>query len=671
MTPADRSSTSASRVDALDGIRGFALLGMMAWHAQIGWVKGGFARMTIFFVLAGFLAARSLFRSDGASEFQRFASFWRRRVLRLLPITVVGVAVAVGVTAAVGSPAATEAVVGDSVSVLTWWSNWRFVLEERAYGDMFAAPSAFHHFWSLSLEEQCLVVLPVILWVIAVITRDRGRQVGRPGRRTIAGVLALAVVASGLPLVVEMSPDTAYYGTHVRIGEFLVGVALAIWWGRQDITTWSTRRGVLWSGAGTIGFVALVAIMLTIDREAAWVYRGGMGLIAVPVAALIVAVMLGARPLVNVLAIWPLAALGRAAFSIYALHWPIFQLVEHQLVGRTRNEVILVEFAIALAVGALVHVLIERPLLPSSTSRLSIAWRTPTVGIIGGAMGVSACIVAALIVPTRERSIDFEELAVANEAATGFTLDDALAVLDDGVTARVEIPVFRDESRRGVALFGGSTALTMAMGADAWDAQSGWAQAVPGYAPLGCGLVDGVDRAPSSDPGNLIPSGKAPENCGGRTLRWAATAVAYDINVPIIVASTSELTAHQLAAGGAWVSAGDPEFDDAVRAEIIESVEQFRELGIDTVYATNHVSPLRSFDTETYALRQVRIEAYEVVIRQLEAEGYLRVIDVWSYTARLDDAEYLRMFEDGIHPNLEGAQRLWVDVLGPAISGRR
>ena len=275
MTPTQRSSTSTSRVDALDGVRGFALLGMMAWHAQIDWVKGGFARMTIFFVLAGFLAARSLTRADGSSEWRRFGSFWKRRVLRLLPITVVGVGTAVGVTALIGSPAATEAVVGDSVSVLTWWSNWRFVLEERAYGDMFAAPSAFHHFWSLSLEEQCLVVLPIVLWSVTLITRERSGGIGRPGTRTIAGVLVLAVIASGLPLVVEMSPDTAYYGTHVRIGEFLVGVALALWWNRQDVTTWSTRLGVIWSGAGTVGFVALVVIMLTIDRDASWVYRGG------------------------------------------------------------------------------------------------------------------------------------------------------------------------------------------------------------------------------------------------------------------------------------------------------------------------------------------------------------------------------------------------------------
>ncbi len=43
----------AGRNAAIDGLRGFALLGMLAWHAEVGWIRGGFARMTIFFVLSG------------------------------------------------------------------------------------------------------------------------------------------------------------------------------------------------------------------------------------------------------------------------------------------------------------------------------------------------------------------------------------------------------------------------------------------------------------------------------------------------------------------------------------------------------------------------------------------------------------------------------------------
>ena len=40
-------TTTTSRIASMDGLRGFALIGMMAWHAEVSWVKGGFARMTV------------------------------------------------------------------------------------------------------------------------------------------------------------------------------------------------------------------------------------------------------------------------------------------------------------------------------------------------------------------------------------------------------------------------------------------------------------------------------------------------------------------------------------------------------------------------------------------------------------------------------------------------
>ena len=94
----ETSLAVATRVPALDGLRGFALLGMMAWHAQVSWVKGGFARMTVFFVLAGYLATRSALRSReayGGREGSRNAvsggfNFWARRARRLLPVTAIG-----------------------------------------------------------------------------------------------------------------------------------------------------------------------------------------------------------------------------------------------------------------------------------------------------------------------------------------------------------------------------------------------------------------------------------------------------------------------------------------------------------------------------------------------------------------------------------------------------
>ena len=49
------------------------------------------------------------------------------------------------------------------MAAATWTANWRFVAAEQAYADLFALPSPFQHFWSLAVEEQFYVVLPLVL----------------------------------------------------------------------------------------------------------------------------------------------------------------------------------------------------------------------------------------------------------------------------------------------------------------------------------------------------------------------------------------------------------------------------------------------------------------------------------------------------------------------------
>ena len=253
------TTTRRERSAALDGLRGLALLGMMAWHAQIGWVKGGFARMTIFFVLAGFLAARSYLGIRDRRGSRPFRTFWTRRARRLLPITALGIAFAVAVTIAIGSNRAQQSLGGDALSVIGNVSNWRFMVDDRSYGAMFENPSAFQHFWSLSIEEQWFVLIPLVLAVAAWIGTRREAW----GRH----VVAVAAVALGLvPLVLDHTPDQAYYGTHVRGAEFLAGVWLALWLRHRETIGWRPGPRRVLAGAGAASLVVLVGVMLTVDR---------------------------------------------------------------------------------------------------------------------------------------------------------------------------------------------------------------------------------------------------------------------------------------------------------------------------------------------------------------------------------------------------------------------
>lgn len=652
------------RLRALDGLRGFALLGMLAWHAQLDWVRGGFARMTVFFVLSGYLAALSLGRIDGGPT-TRLVAFWGRRARRLLPVTLLGVLVAVGVTAGWGSSAARRQVTGDALSVLTSWSNWRFIFERRSYGAMFESPSAFQHYWSLSVEEQCLLLLPFVMAGVAVAC---GSKPG-PGDRDVrlaAGLAALAAVASAVPLFVTMSTDATYFGTHVRIGEFLAGAALAVGFDHRRSDARTPGAGRRWAVAGTAGLLTLIAVMLLVDREAEWVYRGGMGLMSIPTVGVIGAVLVGAKAVTRVLSMFPLVALGRAALSIYVLHWPIYQVVEVELAGRARTTIVAVELMASLVAGFVVHAAFERPLLPGAAGAAGRAWSRAPVAVPVTAVAVAACLVAASLVPQRAPQVDLEAASADRSVSQEMSVEDAVAVLSDGVSRGTEVPVIRDPARVGVALFGGSSALTWALGSDGWTQDPAWAQAVPGYSPLGCGLLD-EGRRGERDPANRIPEGAVPAECTDRSLRWAATVKAYDIGVPVIVGSSADLTSWRLTPESELSAIGEPDVDRALLVAMVESVDAMTAAGAQQVVVTTPMSPDRDLPEAQIELRRGRGDRYRELLEALARERPVHIVDLAAWSDALSDDEFRRLLPDGMHLSIEGARRAWDDLLGPAL----
>ena len=112
--------------------------------------------------------------------------FWSRRLRRLFPaaaLTLVGVAAGSRVAGAL----ATEGLAGDLLASLAQVANWRFVLADQSYGDLFAAPSPVLHFWSLAIEEQ-------FYWLFPLVTAGRWPWSG--SLRVYAAALAALVAAA-------------------------------------------------------------------------------------------------------------------------------------------------------------------------------------------------------------------------------------------------------------------------------------------------------------------------------------------------------------------------------------------------------------------------------------------------------------------------------------------
>ncbi|MCB0964094.1 MAG: acyltransferase, partial [Acidimicrobiales bacterium] len=230
----------------LDGLRGLAVAAVLVFHAgPAGWLPGGFLGVSLFFTLSGYLITALALTEVSRDRTIHMAAFWARRARRLLPaliLTCIGVAVASKYTD-LG-----DTLRADLIAGLTYTSNWVLVARGQSYTALFEAPSPLVHLWSLAIEEQFYVVLPIAVWLLA------RRGPGQLRRRMAIGAAAVMVAGVALDLAVD-DPTLAYYGTLNRAPEIAIGVLLAA------LTVVTTERVPTWltAGAGVAGVITVVA----------------------------------------------------------------------------------------------------------------------------------------------------------------------------------------------------------------------------------------------------------------------------------------------------------------------------------------------------------------------------------------------------------------------------
>ena len=156
---------------ALDGLRGLAVAGVVAFH--LGHLQGGFLGVDLFFTLSGYLITRLLLLEFASSGRVSMRAFWTRRAWRLLPVLYVLLALLAVYAATAARPDELEGIRGPGISSLLFVSNWWFIADGNGYWDLFIAPSPLEHVWSLSIEQQFYVVWPLL--AVAALRSSRGR----------------------------------------------------------------------------------------------------------------------------------------------------------------------------------------------------------------------------------------------------------------------------------------------------------------------------------------------------------------------------------------------------------------------------------------------------------------------------------------------------------------
>ena len=177
MTAAGAPAARATRPfrPDIEGLRAVAVVLVLAFHAGIPGITGGYVGVDVFYVISGFLITGLLVDEMERTGSIAFAAFYARRARRLLPAALlVLVAVSAGMLLFT-PPVFRPQVRFDAISAALYYSNWQFALESVNYLTFGAAQNPVLHYWSLSVEEQFYLAWPLLLFA-ALRIRRRGSR---------------------------------------------------------------------------------------------------------------------------------------------------------------------------------------------------------------------------------------------------------------------------------------------------------------------------------------------------------------------------------------------------------------------------------------------------------------------------------------------------------------
>lgn len=196
----------------LDLIRFVALSGVVLFHIWPRYLPGGWAGVDVFFVLSGYLIYKKLCQSNEWT-FKQITDFYASRVMRLAPTWLFVVSVT-GILVFVFRPLSLQSYSQDGLSAALFLSNFRFW---RHLGDYWKAQdSLLLHTWSLSIEEQWYVFLPIGLLMKNLKVRNY-----------LGVVLFITSFLIYFALAIRES-NGAFYFTYCRVWEFILGASLAL-----------------------------------------------------------------------------------------------------------------------------------------------------------------------------------------------------------------------------------------------------------------------------------------------------------------------------------------------------------------------------------------------------------------------------------------------------------
>lgn len=306
----------------IDGLRAFALMGILLYHLVPEVFPGGFLGVLLFFVLSGYFITRGLLHEWDKQEKINLRQFYKRRFNRLLPSVLFMLFLSSSIVVFL-DPGLLAHFRGVVLSSLFQVNNWWQISSGGSYFAQFGTPSLYSHLWFVSILGQLYLVFP-ILFGVTIHFLKRSKK--------MYALLSSIIFSSALLMLILFytndNLNRVYYGTDTRLFSFFIGVVLAYFLNdlekkKRKLTKKSQHLLFLLSFSGMLLF------FLTLYDYQPFTYTGGMLLFSFLSGALLWSVLDQQGWLKPVLSNRLFRYLSKRSYQIYLWQFPIITAYDH------------------------------------------------------------------------------------------------------------------------------------------------------------------------------------------------------------------------------------------------------------------------------------------------------------------------------------------------------
>ncbi|MCU4039432.1 acyltransferase [Enterobacter hormaechei subsp. xiangfangensis] len=317
----------------INGLRALAVLSVVLYHFDVPCFSGGFSGVDIFFVISGFLMTGIICSRLDKGTFS-FIGFYLDRSRRIIPALSFTCLVVFVTCWFFLTPTDFETLGRHIYSSLSFISNIVY-FKEINYFDTSASEKWLLHTWSLSVEWQFYILLPVLIFIVY--------KINRMALNSVMQFIFILSLGISIYLVATNNNSEAFYLLPSRAWEMVIG-------GLVYLNKFNFNRNTR-CFLHYLSLLVMISAIILLDKTYNW--PGVLALIPVTAAAVFISAGYDSWLSNNFISQF----IGKISYSVYLFHWPVVVAINY--FGFTQPFIKCSGVLLSFALGTISFYLIE------------------------------------------------------------------------------------------------------------------------------------------------------------------------------------------------------------------------------------------------------------------------------------------------------------------------